>query len=150
MTKREQKRMLSYMRKNAGSWLIKILLVMYRVPHDIPKLSVSNVLIDGIFNGFSRFYSLKFETLKRLPILPHLRRQMPSRIDHYNGKASSLYMRQPRQSLKLGPKLSVLNFYKYEIVIAKSNDFSLSRRRCPVPRIRRCSPLHRRDSHLAI
>ena len=45
----------------------------------------------------------------RLPILPHLpdggifeRRQMPLRIVHYNETASSLYLRQPRQSLNLG------------------------------------------------
>jgi len=31
-----------------------------------------------------------------------IRRQMPLRIVHYNENASSLYLRQPRQSLKLG------------------------------------------------
>jgi hypothetical protein len=37
-----------------------------------------------------------------LPILPHLLRQMPSRIVDYSGTTSSLYLRQPRQSLNLG------------------------------------------------
>jgi len=32
-----------------------------------------------------------------LPILPHLLRQMPSRIVDYSGTESSLYLRQPRQ-----------------------------------------------------
>ena len=33
-----------------------------------------------------------------LPISPHLLCRMPCRIAHYSGKASSLYMRQPRPS----------------------------------------------------
>jgi len=37
-----------------------------------------------------------------LPILPHLLRQMPSRIVDYSGTTSSLYMRQPQQSFSLG------------------------------------------------
>ena len=37
-----------------------------------------------------------------LPILPHLRRQISSRIGDYSGKTSSLYLRQARQSLSLG------------------------------------------------
>ena len=40
-----------------------------------------------------------------LPILPHLLRQMTSRIVHYSGTTSSLYLRQPRQSLKLGTRI---------------------------------------------
>jgi mRNA interferase RelE/StbE len=42
-----------------------------------------------------------------MPISPHLRRQMPYRIDHYSGTASSLYLRQPRQSLNLGFTLTM-------------------------------------------
>ena len=41
-----------------------------------------------------------------LPILPHLQRQVLSRIDHYSETASSLYMRQPRQSIRLGYKIT--------------------------------------------
>ena len=37
-----------------------------------------------------------------MPILPHLRRQMSPRIGIYSEKTSSLYLRQPRQSLNLG------------------------------------------------
>ena len=37
-----------------------------------------------------------------LPSLPHLRRQISSRIGDYSGKTSSLYLRQARQSLSLG------------------------------------------------
>ena len=37
-----------------------------------------------------------------LPILPHLRRQISSRIGDYSAKTSSLYLRQARQSLSLG------------------------------------------------
>jgi len=36
-----------------------------------------------------------------LPVLPHLLRQMPSRIVDYSGTESSLYLRQLRQSLNL-------------------------------------------------
>jgi len=39
-----------------------------------------------------------------LPILPHLLRQMPFRIADYSGKASSLHIRQARQSLNLGKR----------------------------------------------
>ena len=41
-----------------------------------------------------------------LPILPHRRRQMASRIGGYSGKPSSLYLRQARQSLNLGVTMS--------------------------------------------
>ena len=34
-----------------------------------------------------------------LPILPHLRRQMSSCIDHYSRTTPSLYLQQPRQSI---------------------------------------------------
>jgi hypothetical protein len=37
-----------------------------------------------------------------LPILPHLRRQMPYRIGDYSGTTSSLYLRQAQQPLNLG------------------------------------------------
>jgi len=37
-----------------------------------------------------------------LPISPHNRRQMSSRIGDYSGKTSSLVLRQARQSLNLG------------------------------------------------
>jgi len=43
-----------------------------------------------------------------LPLLPHLRRQMPLRIRQSSladyETASSLYLRQSRQSLKLGDR----------------------------------------------
>jgi len=45
---------------------------------------------------------LKMENPLGSPILPHLRRQISSRIGDYSGKTSSLYLRQTRQSLKLG------------------------------------------------
>jgi len=41
----------------------------------------------------------KLENPLGSPILPHLRRQMASRIGDYSGKPSSLYLRQTRQSL---------------------------------------------------
>jgi len=44
-----------------------------------------------------------------LPILPHLQRQMPSRIVNYSGTTSSLYLRQPRQSLNSGMKNELFN-----------------------------------------
>jgi len=65
-----------------------------------------------------RLRSLSYDGTSRpnksgLPILPHLLRQMPSRIGDYSGTTSSpaergfryaqlAYLRQPRQSLKLG------------------------------------------------
>jgi hypothetical protein len=65
-----------------------------------------------------------------LPILPHIRRQKPIRIVHYSGTASSLYLRQPRQSLKLGyreegQEISGLVYYEFETAkkkAAKSTD----------------------------
>ena len=39
-----------------------------------------------------------------MPISPHLLRQMSSRIVDYSGTTSSLYLRQPLQSLNLGEK----------------------------------------------
>ena len=39
-----------------------------------------------------------------MPTSPHLLRQMSSRIVDYNGTTSSLYLRQPLQSLNLGEK----------------------------------------------
>jgi hypothetical protein len=44
----------------------------------------------------------KMENPLGLPILPHLRRQISSRIGDYSGKTSSLVLRQARQSLSLG------------------------------------------------
>ena len=38
----------------------------------------------------------------KLPISPQLQRQMPSRIGDDSETASSLYLRQPQQSLSLG------------------------------------------------
>jgi hypothetical protein len=66
------------------------------------------------------FIFLKFETLwaslfklrpnkSGLPIIPYLLCQMPSRIADYSGTASSLYLRQPRQSLILG-QIQVFDF----------------------------------------
>jgi hypothetical protein len=44
----------------------------------------------------------KIQNPSGLPILPHLRRQMASRIGYYSETPSSLYLRQARQSLRLG------------------------------------------------
>ena len=46
----------------------------------------------------------KMENQLGLPILPHPRRQMSSRIGDYSGKTSSLYLRQAQLSLSLGIK----------------------------------------------
>ena len=48
---------------------------------------------------------LKMENPLGSPILPHLRRQISSRIGDYSSKTSSLYLRQARQSLSLGGNL---------------------------------------------
>jgi len=55
----------------------------------------------------------KMENPLGLPILPHLRRQISSRIGDYSGKTSSLYLRQAQQSLSLGynKKKNLLFFY---------------------------------------
>ena len=52
--------------------------------------------------------NLRMENPLGLPILPHLRRQISSRIGGNSGKTSSLYLRQARQSLSLGVTLVIL------------------------------------------
>jgi hypothetical protein len=59
--------------------------------------------ISFIFNELSEFIFLEFETLRDCRSLsasgglPHLLRQMPSRIVDYSETGSSLYMRQHSQ-----------------------------------------------------
>ena len=52
-------------------------------------------------------YIFKIWNPSGLPISPHLRRQMPSRIGDYSEKTSSLYLRQPRQLLNLGNSANI-------------------------------------------
>jgi hypothetical protein len=47
-------------------------------------------------------YIFKILNPAGLLILPHLLRQMPSRIGDYSGTPSFFYLRQPIQSLNLG------------------------------------------------
>ena len=58
------------------------------------------------------FYIFKIWNPAGLPILPHLRRQMPSGIGDYCPTTSSLYLRQPRQSLTLGLKCFLIYLYR--------------------------------------
>ena len=77
----------------------------------IPKLSVSNYKKKNfLFSMNSIIFNFKnLKPQRGLPILPHLRCQMPFRIGNYSGATSSLQLRQPRQSLNLGLKLSDSN-----------------------------------------
>lgn len=46
------------------------------------------------------------------PSSPHLRRQMPSRIEDYNGTTFSLYMSQIQKSLRLGMSKTFIDLKK--------------------------------------
>ena len=72
-------------------------------------MSVLNLKKDifELFYGINPIYIFKIKNPSGLPILPHLRGQMMLRIDTYSATPSSLYMRQPRQSLNIGTRRAI-------------------------------------------